>query len=661
MNELRNSKDLSMVTKRLVFMLLHVVVLLISAYAVPAAQQNITASARDTTGRIFRFTSDSLFSDGLDQYHFIFSNTEETVDGLINIPGFTNLDLGVYGQFSSVSFRGTGHSNVIPVLNGIPLESESFGSWNWLDIPFYIIKRAETGRQAAALYPGVLKPVALSTFDQVETIPFSRINYRIGRYEYSHTDVSIARKLSQNLDLYAAGSTDHYTGAYIDRYNKRFRGSNVWLDLNYTRNDWKFRTEVFLSDKNNPELDYIPEQNEIVLKTKSHSRNIKLGAFSINNSRYDNLEVKLYAWKMNDLAFAQSNYLTEFRNSEKTIGAVFHGTLSEDDYHQVQFNYHGRFVDINGTYYDRIAWDNIHKISLNISRRLSDGFSINMSPQMDVCVGENLRLSNNVLVPLGIVRGEYTGMDHNIKCALSLSRSKRQPSMGKALAWDTESLSTLGEIGLYSEQPNKDEYVNVIQLDIEKYSQWTHFRISPFIQHINDPFVYKLSHVRTINRAISPFRTVGYDSGSDFTYAGVSLLGNLTVNRFSRISGHYTWLSGERDRLFAPKHTLTARVNLHNIEDIITSRDLDTEINITGIVHAGGNALNYFPLYQQFAVTSRELPVNALLRMRASAVIRTVTMFYEADLLSRLGHQYVLGYPVRRVMIRAGVEWNFRN
>ncbi|MFC1556981.1 hypothetical protein ACFL5L_03255 [candidate division KSB1 bacterium] len=590
---------------------------------------------------------------------FITLNTEETVDGFHKIPGFGILDLGEIGQFSGVSYRGTAHGNTVPLLNGIPLEPGTFGSLNWLNIPYYAIESVKFDDAASIIYPGVAKAVVIETKKEIAGEPFSRVNYRIGDLDWKHVDVTLSRKLTSNLAFYGAGSSENYTGSYLGLYQSKFHryhGSNMWFDFIYDRNSLRYRWSFLAVDKDNPELNEIPIVPAAGIKSLPHSRNIKMAAITL--SKADPLSAfrtHFYFWQMRDKAPGNVLYdHGEFYNIEKVFGLQIHGRVVKKETFTLDINQHYKISNTKGTYWRRDKPDNFLKSSIVATKHVGKKVTFTGAPELDLTL-INQESDIHLLGRLFLDYKSSNSVNHSV----SLSHSKRPvlqqflpgsivyPAGKEPLATDTE------ESRLY-------ELISEISLKSGYTFQRFHLIVNPFFIQIKNPVLFRTDVNLNVNPGAKPGRIIRF-YGSNHSYGGASIGLQWKFGRYGSIRGNYTYLSGEKSKLYDARHSLFAQVTLQYLEDFFLKRNLDTVIYLSAIVKSGRNALNYFPLYQQFATTGTEVPLVAALKARGSVKINTVTLFYEIDLLSRSEFQYALGYPMKNRMLRMGLEWNFRN
>ena len=149
------------------------------------AQENSILTLGDSTiAYIDSFVHTNEYSYFLSDSDIIALNTEDIADPLNQVPGFNHFDLGNLGQFSSLGYLGVSKESVIPFLNGIPLETETFGTWNWHDIPFSAIERTEFEPDSSIYNSNKFKPVYFKTKTYAPDIPFTQVNYRVGDFAW---------------------------------------------------------------------------------------------------------------------------------------------------------------------------------------------------------------------------------------------------------------------------------------------------------------------------------------------------------------------------------------------------------------------------------------------------------------------------------------------
>jgi len=598
---------------------------------------------------------DSIVYNQFRAADFINSNAEEMVDVFVNIAGFHILDMGAFGQFSSMSYRGTEHSSVVPLLNGVPLESWLNGSWNWRDIPFYTVERLNCDNDAALVYPGVYKVVDIQTKNFVEGDPVSRVNYRVGDYGFSHTDVSLSRKLPFGLDFYGAGSTQYYTGIYLDRYENRFRGSNIWLDLELKKKTWRMRWNVLLSDKNNPELTEIPLEPTYAIKSAPISRNTKMITYTVEHEMFPwNTNAQLYFLETKEQASGDILYGDYYTGSEKTFGMILRGSIVSNKNMSVDLSYFSTYTHVNSSYFDRDKTTSRQKLTMLAERRLNKDFKLKIAPEINMPVNYEDADYIKPVYLLGKITGQYdTGGSVTMSC--TAGRSLRPVSMQNNYVIQN---AGRGDDNIYDIVSS--EILHELSLDLNYNYKNGFFVVNPFFIHVDNPYEFNLLSGIS-ESAGDDSDAVVFFNGSGLSYGGLSLAWHRDFGKYLAVSGNYTYLSGEKSRMYAPNHSAFFRLNLRKIDDFITSKKLDTDIQIMGMLCSQKKALNYFPLYQQFGFTDIDMDVTGFLKVRGSAQIRSVNLFYEADIVSRNDYFNILGYPVRDRIVRAGVEWIFRN
>lgn len=618
-------------------------IILLCAGTGAAQQPDTTAVAQKPDSVI---TAEPDFST-LSPYDIKAVNTEEIPDALLNLPGYFLPDMGNMGQFSALSYRGLPHTSVMPVLNGVPLESDLFANWNWRDLPFYTLKEIRAGNSSSAKYPGFVNTVDLRTFDQVEDIPFSRVNYRRGDGGYEHTDISLNRKLSENLSFYGAGSTQYYAGLIVNRSQYRFRGSTIWTELNYAGDSWNMRLNVLLSDKNNPELTDFDRPYMDVMR----SRNAKLVMLSFRNEKWGpDLETRFFFRQTTDDARADSLYGRDFFAEEKQYGGIIEGQLLENEKSEISFNLLTRFTNINSTYFQNQYMAGLSRAAVSIIHKMNSRITVIAAPQIDKPTGYNYSNLTRTASLTGRVAAEVnTGEDSRLK--IELSRSANPLLMSP-------------EYGLFERNIKSADwtklYTNMLDL---LYS----FKFSDIDITLN-PF-YMINGRRSFKRELI------YESGAgflnswdlsekdldDMNYGGISAQFRWDLGKHMDVSGHYTFLSGSRPKLYAPKNMFRMRVDLHKLEDFLLKRRIDTEISLTGTVYEGGSLMTFYPYFENFETGLAPADALATLKLRAAAIVGQMTLFYENDLYSKNGYSFINGYPLRDMYVRLGVEWNFFN
>ena len=586
---------------------------------------------------------DSLSQYTLSDSDIVAANTEEIVDVLAHIQGFQIFDLASLGQYSSVGYRGAGKNNVIPVLNGIPLESESFSAWNWHDIPFYCIKMVKFAEELPCNTPNIFSSVNLETKSTVPSTPFTRVNYRIGDYDWSHVDITFARKIGSGLSFYGSGSTEHFLDKFSDN---RYRGSNVWFHLNHSLKGFYLSWQTLVSDRNVREISEIPAAPGRVLKDMPHSHNVKM--FSLNLSPKNNyraFNLKAYFWEIKDNAQGSLLYNDDFTNRDKKFGVILNGLALEKNYWQFFYR-----LD---TY---SSW--IQSTFQNFNRRINAcklSFSAVYSPEsrlnFTVTPGIYLRSKVKDTPWFGRMHLSYRQSDR-LHFSASISKSGRFPAAAEM---------NVPAVNIFSNQNKSIDNIASYDLNIKCYFKNGLLQIFPFFLTIDKPYYLNYNTHSVVSDTDNPFRALRYSNISRLSNGGIGLRLRIRLNDFSTLNWQYTYQNGKKNRIFGARHAVYAQLGIKNLEDKFTTLKIDTEIMVSGYYWSARQGILYLPLYQVFAHTDMETQASALLKFRGSARIQTVTFFYEIDLLNKSDYQYVLGYPFKDRMVRVGLTWNFYN
>lgn len=586
---------------------------------------------------------DSLLQYTLSDSDIVAANTEEIVDVLARIQGFQILDLASLGQYSSIGYRGVGKNNVIPVLNGIPLESESFGAWNWHDIPFYCIKTVQFAEELPRNNPNIFSSVNLETKSAAPSTPFTRVDYRIGDFDWSHVDITFARKLSSGLSFYGSGSTEHFADRFGDN---RYRGSNVWFHLNHSLKGFDLSWQTLVSDRNVREISKIPAAPGRVLKNMPHSHNVKM--FSLNLSPKNNyraFNLKAYFWEIKDNAQGSLLYTDDFTNRDKKFGVILDGlALGEKSW---QFFYH---LDTYSTWIQS-TFQNFHRRinagKLSVSAVYSPESRLNFT----VTPGIYLRSKAKDTPWFGKMYISYRPSDR-LHFSASISKSGRFPAASEI---------NVPAVNIFDNQNKSIDNILSYDLNIKYYFKNGLLQIFPFFLTIDKPYHLNYNTHLAVSNPDNPLRALRYSKISQISNGGIGLGLKMRLNDFTTANCQYVYQRGKKDRIFGAPHAVYAQLGIKNLEDKFTTMKVDTEITVSGYYWSARQGILNLPLYQVFSNTDVETQASALLKFRGSARVQTVTFFYEIDLLNKSGYQYVLGYPFKDRMVRVGLTWNFYN
>lgn len=603
----------------------------------------IPLSAYSQAG-IEELSEDTLSTDIFYYKKFLTSGAEEFADGFFNLNDFQHLDLASNGQFSGLSYRGTDHRNLIPILNGIPLESVIYGSPDLFSIPYFVIDKVDLKGENGLKFPGIYQPVYISSKKVSQTVPFSRLVYRFGDYAFNHVDVTLSRYFTKNLSVFASGSKDDYPDRYQDN---DMRGSKYWLDMNYKFRRWNIDLLTFVSDHSVNYDNTIPvsyADTTDYYKETPRGNNLKFISLKINNDSLNYYpELSLYLWNMKEQSTDSTFYHRKFRATENVIGIQSSGEIPEL-YENIDIYYRGSLQRSNVT--GGFAWDRgdalyTSRLSMTINSELNDKVSLHISPEITWMTDQDICIYN-------LFELDYRSSER-IRSKLRYRRSGRYLSLSEKYFSNPFVPGTT--------HPGVPDKETINSMDFK--------------------FLYKFKKgFLTMNPFLTSYKSAlyswaGYDEARVFRHINgyIGDISNLGINiDFRQYFNHYVDYGLNYNFLNSdipgadPVNSASFQLNLRNLEDIITSKNVDTEINITGKFIQSRLAMNYLPLYRLFAYTGDETPSVEIFKIRGCAHIGDISFFQEVDIYSDKNYQPILGYKrARQFMVRIGVTWNFYN
>ena len=586
---------------------------------------------------------DSLNRIPMTDTDIIALNSEKTVDVLIKTPGMQIHDLGSLGQYSSVGYNGAGKNNVIPILNGLPLTSESFGTWNWHDIPYYIISSIQLNERTPKNILGAFSTVNIQSKYFAPAIPFSNVNYRIGDFGFSHVDVTLARKFGVNKSFYASGSSEKFPGSLAEN---RYRGSNFWIQLNHSYKGISFTWQTLISDKNMREISEFPEQGKSVSKEMRHSHNVKMATLKLGGiPGIENGKLLIYYSQIKDQAEGSLLYSDDFINNDKKLGFLLEKTGYTIGNWNLGYHLSGNTSKIKSNFWQ--VQDRINTAVLSIDANYDFGTSYTLSLQPEFYA----RTKSSGVPVFGEIVFSYNP-SNNFSTFFSAARHGRFRSLA-------EEAMERGTFTVLSDKPvdNIERYRAIIKYYFKNIS----FKLSPFFYTNRDPAIYIYNPGENVPGNISSFNHISKPDINSISNGGFGIWMDLEINKNNRLHVNYTYQGGKKSYIVSPPHTAFVQLSMKNIEDRFTSLDIDTELNINVFFRSKGQHLAYLPLFQQIVQTDNEISSVAGIKARGSAKIKTLSLFYEIDLLSKSGYQYILGYPNEKRKIRVGLSWDFYN
>ncbi|MCP4723828.1 MAG: hypothetical protein GY863_02270 [bacterium] len=586
-------------------------------------------------------SEDSLSFNKFYQKKFQLSNSEEFADGFFSINDLQHLDLGAIGQFSGMSFRGTNYRNLIPVLNGVPIESVSYGAPDLFNIPNYVIDNVSLNEKPGLNFPGIYKPVYIQSKKNKRTVPFSRFEYKFGDYAYNHVDVTLSRYFTENLSVFASGSKEDFPDKFQDN---EMHGSKYWLDMNYKFRQWNLNWLTFVSDYSvnyNSTLPVSDSDTTDFIKDTHRGSNFKFFNLQIKNDSLEySPEISLYYWSQNEQSSDSTFFHRKFKNRENVLGVLGTGAIPEP-YDQLDLYYRLNFQrsDVNGGFWpDDVYYKS--RLSLTLNHKLSSKVNLTVSPELTWMTDQNVCFYN--LFEVGYLPSD------RLSTKFAYRRSGRYASLSEKY------FSHPNILGINQPVPD-NELMDNVEFDLVYKFNTGIFRVNPYF--VNYESTLYSGFGITENGVVRD--SDGYIG--NITNYGINFDYKQYLNRHIDYKLSYNLFSSDRTGS-NPVNSASFQVNLRYLEDLITSKNVDTEINISGKFIQKRDALNYLPLYRLFAYTNSETPSIGIFKVRGCAYIRDISIFQEIDLYTNEDYQRVLGYKrARQLMVRIGVSWNFYN
>jgi len=563
-------------------------------------------------------------------------NSQSLADAFIQLPGFRTFDLGALGQSAYIGFRGISTNHSIPVFNSIPLQTFSFGTWDFNDIPYYMVQSIYTDRTNNQRIPGLYSSLFLSPYKNTLQQPYTRINYRVGDYDWNHIDILFTRKLRSDISLYSAGTSEHFPDKYSDN---QYHGSNIWLNLNKTAKKYDMSLQLLAVDRNFYEIDHFPFAVYTIVKQMPHSHNVKMGAFEINQKEgnISPLKALLYYWEIKDNAQGSLLYKSDFHNKDTNTGILLEKTGEWKNGLWYTFRGNANSTRISSSFWDKIHQVHSGNICLSMNYKSPKKYSFEFIPETA------FKSKSNKVPIFGKCNYIYYYSD---KCNLQASISQS----GRFLSAAEQSLINFKNAN--------DIYDKIMSYEFSLKYTGRNFYIglTPFYNRIANP--YYIGYDPNISQNNPAFgRNI-----SSINYGGIELSSKYYINKYSELTINYAYCGGEKIYLWNIPNTVYFHYKLHNAEDLFTSLNIDTRFYVSGLLTTKHYTPVYLPLYQQFVHTADFMTLNtAIIKMRGEAQIQSLVLFSELDLSSRPVYYQILGYPIYRRMLKFGLTWEFFN
>ncbi len=627
---------------RFLILISNIAFLYVAAFSsLTLAQENPILSLDDSTiAYIDSIEHTNKYSYFLSDSDIIALNAEEIADPLNQVSGFNHFDLGSLGQFSSLGYLGISKESVIPFLNRIPLETETYGTWNWHDIPFYAIERIEFEQDSSIYNSDKFQPVYFKTKTKAPDMPFSQVNYRVGDFAWRHVDITLARKIFKGISLFGTGGTERFPDQKIDN---RYRGSNIWINLSRPFNQFDVSATFLSSDRNAREVIVFPNDSLSAFKRMPHSHNVKMTTLELSEKKTSmKNKLFLYYWDIKDNARGSLIYNDNFMNRDMKSGLIYDASLTKSQNYSMRFRLNAHTTRVFSTY-----WNNLNRkyggnAFLEIEGIVNSNYSYVFSPSV------GFKRNQDDLPLFGRFQLLYKS-DSNLEADFSYSRTG-------CFHTAAEKYLLIEKSVLGSE--NKHYITNRYEINLKKHFNNSTIHVKPFLYDTNKSMSLFLN---TNAFGDSILTDVSVSTGASVRNHGFAIEYTNNMSPYRSFQAHYTYQGGNQTEIFAPAHSAFIKLSFNNLEDLITSKMVDTKINITAFFMNNRSQLTFLPLLQQYAHTNLKTPSVFGLKGRGAARFQTLTFFYEIDLLSRSNYQYAWGYAIPNKRVRLGLTWDFRN
>ncbi len=213
----------------------------------------------------------SAFSTSIDLDEF--KGEYSTSSELLNLsPGVNVRDFGGFGQFKTISIRGSSDDQVVVLLDGIRLNNPLSGGVDLSTIPINYVDEFEIIRGGASALAGsdaIGGVINIKTKSFEETFTSSSVTY--GSFNTLSVNLSRADKIGEFGYFFSFNYSrsngdfdfESINGLQLERINNEFDAFSFLTKLGYELNGWKigFLNEFFYDDKGVPGLGEFQEVN----------------------------------------------------------------------------------------------------------------------------------------------------------------------------------------------------------------------------------------------------------------------------------------------------------------------------------------------------------------------------------------------------------------
>lgn len=572
------------------------------------------------------------------------SNNYEGIDNLLSVyPGIDINELGYPGQLLSLNYRGLSHKGISFSIDGIPFESYIFGSpdLNW--IPYEAIDDIDFLRYST-FSPGYI------TFDfKTKSIqndePFTRVDYRIGDFERSFTDVFFSRKLTNSSDIQVSGNFEKYPGQFVDDnyYGRRFFSC---YKRNLSKNFFLRFSGMYM--KSGVDVPYeILSTKKLASHNSRTDNNIKFLSVSLSrNSENAQFDTYLYLNK-NKVTFRNKDETENLMEDNEDIygsGFSFKKKLYKGDL-SGKFNLSSYSVKLDRAY----QFKKERKIStfLNYNYIFKEKFYI--SPYFtffdDSMMG---RLSTGGLTI-------YSNFRKNLGAFFSYKLNGRFCAIQEVyhiLVYDR----IMKNVGIINHNL-KNEKSNTFEMGMAYKSKRNIISCNIFRNTINN----------MINFYYSPSWDISPLSFNDSknSFWGTEIDINSSFLRFFQILMRYSYQDINNNKavyyLYNFKESGYFSFMINDIEDIFIKGHMNSKL-IFSCKYIDRKSIKYYnPLTRDFYLSNEFTKSSFIFNFKGMLKIKTVTLIYEVDNI--FGEEYieVYGYPIPKGTIRMGIQWDFFN
>jgi outer membrane cobalamin receptor len=607
-------------------------------YCIILAEEKAIPDSLNTEGINYELFNNNVEIENLK------NNNYEGIDNLLSVyPGIDINELGYPGQLLSLNYRGTSYKGISFSIDGIPFESYIFGApdLNW--IPYEALNNIDFLKYPT-FNPGYLT-LDFKTKSIQNDEPFTRVDYRIGDFERSFTDVFFNRKLTNSSDIQISGNFEKYPGQFLDDnyYGRRFFSC---YKRTLSKNFFLKFSGMYM--KSGVDVPYE------ILSTK------KLAS---HNSRTDNnikfLSVSLSRIGENaqfDTYFYLNKNRISFRNKDKTenlmednediygSGFSFKRMLNKGDL-SGKFNVSTYSVKLDRVY----QFKKERKIStfLNYNYIFKERFDINPyfaffdDSMMGRLSTGGLTICSNFHKNLGAF---FSYRLNDRFCAIQ--------EIYHIIVYD-RIMKNVGTINhnLKNEKSNTFE-MGMVYKSKKNIISWNIF-------HNTIDNMINVNYNPNWEESLLPFN----DSRNSFWGTEINI--NSSFLKFFQILMRYSYQENSKNKkdyfLFNPKESGYSSFIINDIEDIFIKGHMNSMIVFSCKYVDKKSIKNYNPLIRDFYLSNEFTEPSFIFNFKGMLKIKTVTLMYEVDNIFGEDFIEVYGYPIPKGTIRMGIQWDFFN